>query len=105
MVTRAEQIKGWSRNSLCNVPPVYGVYILRDQNQNILFIGSGDSRGLRERLLGHLWENDIPGVRYFEWYQTDRPGSAREKQKHWIARYKPPFVSRRRRVTEQPILG
>ncbi len=66
MITRIEQPKGWNSNNLSDVPPVNGVYVLRDQNQNILFIGS----------VG------------------------------WIARYRPPFVHRRRRVAEAaPILG
>ncbi len=95
MITRVEQPKGWNRNNLIVVPQVQGVYVLRDQNQNILFIGSVDSCGLRERLMGHLRENDVPGVRYFEWYQTDGHGSARKKQRHWVARYKPPFGHRR----------
>ncbi len=106
MITRIEQPKGWNSNNLSDVPPVNGVYVLRDQNQNILFIGSVGSRHLRDRLIGHLQVNDVPGVRYFEWYQTDGPRSAREKARQWIARYRPPFVHRRRRVAEAaPILG
>ncbi len=103
MVTKAEQAKspkGWNPCNLHGVPPVIGVYVLRDQNQNILFIGSVGSRRLRDRLIGHLQVNDVPGVRYFEWYQTDGPRRAREQAKRWIARYQPPFVHRRRRPTE-----
>ena len=95
MIMRVEQPKGWIRGNLHVVPAVPGVYVLRDQNQNILFIGSVDSRGLRERLTEHFRENDIPGVRYFEWYQTEGHGRARERERHWVARYKPPFVHRR----------
>ncbi|HEV8540078.1 MAG TPA: hypothetical protein VGQ60_02845 [Nitrospiraceae bacterium] len=106
MITRIEQPKGWNSSNLYDVPPVNGVYVLRDQNQNILFIGSVGSRHLRDRLIGHLQVNDVPGVRYFEWYQTDGPRSAREKARQWIDRYRPPFVHRRRRVAEAvPILG
>ena len=106
MITRIEQPKGWHSSNLYDVPPVNGVYVLRDQNQNILFIGSVGSRHLRDRLIGHLQVNDVPGVRYFEWYQTDGSRSAREKARQWIARYRPPFVHRRRRVAEAaPILG
>jgi excinuclease UvrABC nuclease subunit len=97
MITRIEQPKGWNSNNLYDVPPVNGVYVLRDQNQNILFIGSVGSCHLRDRLIGHLQVNDVPGVRYFEWYQTDGPRSARAKARQWIARYRPPFVHRRRR--------
>src|SRR5207302_4268909 len=106
MITRIEQPNGWHSSNLYDVPPVNGVYVLRDQNQNIQFIGSVGSRNLRDRLIGHLQVNDVPGVRYFEWYQTDGSRSAREKARHWIARYRPPFVHRRRRVGEAaPILG
>lgn len=94
MITRVGEPRGWSRRNLNGVPPVHGVYVLRDQHQNILFIGSVNSRGLRERLMGHLREHDIPGVKYFEWYQTDGVGSAREKERYWTARYKPPFGQR-----------
>lgn len=100
MITRIEQPKGWNRSNLHSVPSVNGVYVLRDQNQNILFIGSVGTYRLRERLMGHLRQNDVPGVRYFEWYQTDGPGSAREQERHWVARYKPPFMHRRNRGTE-----
>ena len=106
MVTRVEQPKGWNPNNLYGVPPVNGVYVLRDQNQNILFIGSVGSRRLRDRLMGHLRINDVPGVRYFEWYQTDGLRSAREQARRWIARYQPPFVLRRRRMGEaEPVLS
>jgi excinuclease UvrABC nuclease subunit len=103
MVARVEQAKspkGWNTGNLYGVPPVIGVYVLRDQNQNILFIGSVGSRRLRDRLIGHLRINDVPGVRYFEWYQTDGPRRAREQAQRWIARYQPPFVHRRRRIAE-----
>src|SRR2546425_5969192 len=80
MITRIEQPKGWNSSNLYDVPPVNGVYVLRDQNQNILFIGSVGSRHLRDRLIGHLQVNDVPGVRYFEWYQTDGPRSARSEE-------------------------
>jgi len=106
MITRIEQPKGWNSSSLQDVPPVSGVYVLRDQNQNILFIGSVRSSHLRDQLIGHLQVNDVPGVRYFEWYQTDGRRSAREKARQWIVRYRPPFVHRRRRGAEAaPILG
>ena len=106
MITRIEQPKGWNSSNLYDVPPVNGVYVLRDQNQNILFIGSVGSRHLRDRLIGHLQVNDVPGVRYFEWYETDDPRSARAKARQWIARYRPPFVRRRRRLTAAaPVLG
>jgi excinuclease UvrABC nuclease subunit len=103
MIARVEQQKspkGWNSGNLHGVPPVIGVYVLRDQNQNILFIGSVGSRRLRDRLIGHLQVNDVPGVRYFEWYQTDGPRRAREQARQWIARYQPPFVRRRRRAAE-----
>jgi excinuclease UvrABC nuclease subunit len=103
MIARAEQRKspkGWNSGNLHGVPPVIGVYVLRDQNQNILFIGSVGSRRLRDRLIGHLQINDVPGVRYFEWYQTDGPRRAREQARQWIARYQPPFVRRRRQAAE-----
>lgn len=103
MIARAEQQKSpkwWNPGNLHDVPPVIGVYVLRDQNQNILFIGSVGSRCLRDRLIGHLRINDVPGVRYFEWYQTDGPRRAREQARRWIARYQPPFVRRRRRAAE-----
>ena len=105
MITRIEQPKGWNSSNLHDVPPVSGVYVLRDQNQNILFIGSVGSSHLRDQLIGHLQVNDVPGE-YFEWYQTDGRRSAREKARQWISRYRPPFVHRRRRGVEAaPIPG
>jgi len=107
MVTKTEQPKSpkwWNPGNLHSVPPVNGVYVLRDQNQNILFIGSGGSCRLHDRLIGHLRINDVPGVRYFEWYQTDGPRRAREQARRWIARYQPPFVHRRRRTAETALV-
>src|SRR3989449_6824681 len=64
MITRIEQPKGWNSNNLSDVPPVNGVYVLRDQNQNILFIGSvGSPRHLRDRLIGHLQVKDRKSTR------------------------------------------
>ena len=96
--------KWWNPSNLHGVPPVIGVYVLRDQNQNILFIGSVGSRRLRDRLMGHLRVNDVPGVRYFEWYQAYGPRRAREQARQWIARYQPPFAHRRRRTEEAAVV-
>src|SRR5207245_3981931 len=105
MITRIEQPKGWNPNNLSDVPPVNGVYVLRDQNQNILFIGSVGSRHLRDRLIGHLQVNAVPGVRYVEWDQTDCPRSGRAKARQWTARYAPPFVQLRPWLAEAtPVL-
>src|SRR6266542_4058228 len=96
MITKLEQPRGWSPCNLHAVPSGHGVYVLRDQNQNILFIGS---HRLREKLMGHLRANDVPGVKYFEWYQTDSPRTAKEKERSWIARYRPPFAHQRSSLT------
>ncbi len=107
MTTKTDHLKspkGWNPNNLHGVPPIDAVYVLRDQNQNILFIGSVGSGRLRDRLIGHLRVNDVPGVRYFEWYQTDGLRRAREQARRWIARYQPPFVHRRRRISETALV-
>src|SRR5437867_11750790 len=101
MITRIEQPKGWNSNNLSDVPPVNGVYVLRDQNQNILFIGSVGSRLLCDRLIGHLQANGVPGFRYFEWYQTDGPRSARANARQLIARYWPPFFNRGQQLADR----
>src|SRR5207244_13514703 len=102
MITRIEQPKGWNSNNLYDVPPVNGVYVLRDQNQNILFIGSVGSRHLRDILIGHLQVHDVPVIRCFEWYQTDGPRSARAERLQWYDRYPAPFVHQSARDAAQP---
>ena len=58
---------GWKNTgNWHDVFPVNGVYVLRDQNKNILFIDSVGSRRLRDRLIGHLQINDVSRVRYLE---------------------------------------
>lgn len=81
----------WEHEIISATPDVAGVYVLRDFNQSIIYIGSAGSGRLRERLLEHWRSSDIPEVRYFDWYQTADTRDARSLENTWIRRYQPRF--------------
>lgn len=86
---RKSSIMSWTYGNISSTPDVAGVYVLRDANQTIIYIGSAGASRLRERLLEHWNESDIPGVSYFDWYQTSSTEEARVLEKAWIAEHRP----------------
>jgi excinuclease UvrABC nuclease subunit len=85
-------ILAWNETNIDKVPDATGVYILRKADQKIEngFIGrTREPRRLRERLVEHWRNKDIPNVAYFDWYQTDSEENAKNTEDRWIKQYKP----------------
>lgn len=81
----------WEHGIISLTPVVAGVYVLRDFSKSIVYIGSAGAGRLRERLLEHWRDSDIPGVAYFDWYHTADTRDARSLENTWISRYKPRY--------------
>lgn len=74
-----------------DAPASPGVYILRNlpSLNGILFI-KGTSN-IKNELLDHWLSNDIPGVVWFDWYQTESESAAKELEKVWLQKYTPEY--------------
>ena len=84
----------WNEWNIKTTPEKCGVYVLRDANQNIGYIGSAEAGRLQARLLEHWQANDHPRTRWFDWYQTASEADARALERDWIERYRPPWNGR-----------
>lgn len=81
----------WTKKNIDNTPNICGVYILRRSTmvEGILYIGmAGDGR-LKERILEHFSSKDIPGVNFFDWYETNTERDASVLESFWISKYTP----------------
>lgn len=83
----------WEKQNIDNVPDICGVYILRRGTTlgSILYIGKAGRGRLKERLLEHFNSSDIPGIRFFDWYETDTENDASTLESFWKTKYNPPY--------------
>lgn len=91
-VIKKSGILTWNEENINQAPDATGVYILRKADQKIEngYIGrTREPRRLKERLLEHWRNKDIPTVAYFDWYQTDSEENAKGIEDRWIKQYKP----------------
>ena len=81
----------WTKENIDNVLDTYGIYILRRDTTivGILYIGMASKGRLRERILEHFNSNDIPGVNFFDWYETITENDAKVLENFWITKYAP----------------
>ena len=78
----------WNKLNIDTVVATCGVYVLRNASREFIYIGRSDI-SIRDRLLSHWNSNDIPGVAFFDWYQTSDAQNAKLIEEAWIAKYKP----------------
>ena len=79
--------KGFSAKNIENVKEGPGVYKFFNPNESLTYVGM--SGNLRERLLQHLNEDDIPNVKKFEVKLTESSREAARMEKNIIQRAKP----------------
>jgi len=92
-IIKRSGILEWTRENIDKVPDATGVYDLRSSpsGSDILYIGRNIApRRLRERILDHWQEKDVPNVKHFAWYQTDTEENAKKIEDKWIEDIKPP---------------
>jgi excinuclease UvrABC nuclease subunit len=88
---RKSVIMQWGHGNISTTPDVAGVYVLRDFSQRIVYIGSAGAGRLRERLMEHWNNSDVPSVSHFDWYQTIGTDDARQLERYWVGKYQPRF--------------
>lgn len=84
----------WQSTNIIASPAKAGVYVLRTSTEitSIVYIGSSDN--LERRLNEHFISGDIPGVLFFDWYETSSVTEARDIESAWIIRYSPKYNKR-----------
>ena len=91
--TNRSDILKWIKENVDSVPDTCGIYTLRKNTriEDILYIGMAGEKRLRERILEHFNSNDIPGVIFFDWYETKTENDAKVLEKFWINKYVPTY--------------
>ena len=81
----------WQATNIVAAPSKPGVYVLRTATEisSIIYIGSTDN--LERRLNEHFLSGDVPGVLFFDWYETGLLEEARNIEKQWIIKYSPKY--------------
>jgi len=90
-VIKQSGILPWQATNIASAPSKPGVYVLRIATEisSIVYIGSSDS--LERRLNEHFLSGDVPGVLFFDWYETGSLEDARNIEKQWIIKYSPRY--------------
>ena len=61
------KLRDWTMNEITMIPDVMGVFLLRDKNQNIVFVGRCDDTPLGTRLRQSFMRMEFPSVTCFQW--------------------------------------
>ena len=93
-IIKQSGILPWQVANITSAPSRPGVYVLRTATEisSIIYIGSSDN--LERRLNEHFLSRDIPGVSFFDWYETGSIDNARNVEKQWIVKYAPRYNER-----------
>jgi excinuclease UvrABC nuclease subunit len=93
IINKSEEILLWTEENIKKAPEGVGIYTLRDSTtvDSIIYIGIADKQQLRQKLLDHFKTEDIDGVKFFDWYQTDTFENASTLHQSWISKYHPKF--------------
>ena len=89
MAERMGRIKGFSKRNIDEVPVRSGVYNLLNVQGDITYTGSAGAGRLRERLMEHLRDQDIPGATHFQIRPTSSTKEARRVENDLIKRTQP----------------
>jgi len=93
-IIKQSGILPWQATNISLAPSKPGVYALRVSTEisSVIYIGSADNL---ERILNeHFLSGDIPGVSFFDWYETGSLSEARDIEKQWIIEYSPKYNDR-----------
>lgn len=93
-ITQQSGVTPWTRENIDIAPQVAGLYVLRNFPglNGIIYIGK--SGNIRDRLLEHYNNSDIPQVSYFDWYRTDTIAEMDRLERVWIVQYNPKYNQR-----------
>ena len=93
-VIKQSGILPWQANNITTAPSKPGVYVLRTATDisSIVYVGSSDN--LERRLNEHFLSSDVPGISFFDWYETGSNEDARSIEKQWIIKYSPKYNDR-----------
>lgn len=93
-ITKNSGILSWRGMNIESAPSRPGVYVLRTATDinGVVYIGSSDN--LERRLNEHFLSGDVPGILFFDWYETESLENAREIERKWIIKYSPKYNER-----------
>ncbi|MGQ9540435.1 MAG: hypothetical protein ACUVTY_05005 [Armatimonadota bacterium] len=78
----------WNKQNAEQAPACAGVYRFRDAQYQVLYVGC-EPQNLRQRLLEHWHQQDIPDACYVSYLPVTSTAKGKEVQQRLIARTKP----------------
>lgn len=94
MSQRLSSRQKFNQSNLEEVPTQSGVYVVRNDQGNVQYVGSAGAERLAERLKEHLRDRDIPGADNFQYRTTRSERDARALEDKYRERLKPKYGSR-----------
>ncbi len=93
-IIKQSGILPWQATNIALAPSKPGIYVLRTATEisSIIYIGSSDN--LERKLNEHFLLGDVPGVLFFDWYETGSLEDARNIEKQWIIEHSPKYNDR-----------
>ena len=84
-------LPGWHAypHDVDSAPVTPGVYILADDQEDILYIGATSEDGLRVETMTHIGAATDRDAVKFRWIITRDLGAAQELMLEWVRKYKP----------------
>ncbi|OGG74616.1 hypothetical protein A3A37_01710 [Candidatus Kaiserbacteria bacterium RIFCSPLOWO2_01_FULL_52_36] len=79
----------WHIEGVQSAPAKPGVYVLRTATDVASIIYIGSSENIEKRLREIFLSSEIPGVSFFDWYETETVDKAIPIERKWIQDYKP----------------
>jgi len=83
--------KRFNAKNIDAVPNQSGIYVFKNPNNEIQYVGSAGAGRLRERLREHLNNRDIPNATLFQFRKTTSEKMARDLEKEYISRLRPRY--------------
>ncbi|MEJ5252790.1 MAG: hypothetical protein HPY54_06835 [Chthonomonadetes bacterium] len=90
----------WNEQSARQAPACAAVYRFRDAQYQVLYVGF-EPQNLRNRLLEHWRQQDVPDARYVSYLPVTSTAKGREVQQRLIARTKPVYQTQEQKSDDE----
>ncbi len=90
----------WNEQSTRQAPACAAVYRFRDAQYQVLYVGF-EPQNLRNRLLEHWRQQDVPDARYVSYLPVTSTAKGREVQQRLIARTKPVYQTQEQKSDDE----
>ena len=91
MAKELNKPRNLNKTNLREVPAQSGIYVIRNRKGDVQWVGKAGAGRLRERLLEHFNQKDVPGAELFQFRPTTSDREAVALEKRYKKRLKPKY--------------